>query len=110
MAGFYKRVRCGHVEESGIARHIGRQGEDFPILDQNWRINGDLDQDAHAFLATADTPFTIEDAQQVVNAGSKLVGKYDDVRIESRHVQGIHMRTMAPMAQHSRILLRKRQE
>ena len=62
------------------------------------------------FLDLADPPFSIEAAQQAVQAGSKFVGKYDDIRFAARQVQEIHMRKMAPRAQHARTLLQKNPE
>ena len=65
-----------------------------------------MDGDAYEYLETAKAPFPIEDVQQVVKAGTKLVGKYEDVRMAARHAKGIYMRPIAPQAHNARTFLR----
>ena len=110
--GFYGRFLqgssiCGNLRESGCDWHIGGQGGGFPILNRNWRIQGEVGQNARDFLETADIPFSIAAVRQVVKAGSEMVEQYDDVRLAARQVQEIHMGNMAPLAQHARNMLRK---
>ena len=103
---------CGHMEEAGLEWHTGGldMGTTFPILNKNWRIEGDVDPNAQDYLAVASEPFSVENAQRVVTAGNKLVEKYDDVRIAARQIQEIHMRSIAPLAQNARDLLKKHPE
>ena len=53
---------CGHMEAAGLEWHLGGLGREitFPILNHNWRIEGDVDPDAHDYLAVASNPFPVE--------------------------------------------------
>ena len=71
-------------------------------MDIEWRIDGDIDGDARDYLESPYVSFSAEAAHRVLKAGPKLVAKYEDVRLYARHVQGIHMRAMAPQARNAR--------
>ena len=101
------------MEEDGLEWHIGgyEQEGDLLILNQAWGIDGDIDEGARNYLEVANTPFSVGSTQQVVIAGNKLVSKYDDdVRAAERQAHQLHMRSIAPQAHNSRMLLRKRPE
>ena len=113
--GFYGRFLkesaiCGHLRESGCDLRAGRQGDEFPILDRNLGYNAKSIKTPFDLSESADAPFSIGAAQQAAEAGSKLVGKYDDIRLAARQVREIRMRKMAPQAQHDQALLRKHPE
>ena len=85
--------------------NTGGNEDRFPILDIEWRIVGDIDGDAYGYPEESDVPFSVEDVQKVVASGAKLEETYGDFRQPSRHVQEIHIRTMAHQAQNARDLL-----
>lgn len=83
----------------------GGDGDQFPILDTEWRIEGAIDPEAYRFLEVADAPFSGESAQQVVRAGTKHANNYEDVRHAARQVQEIHMGEISVLAQNEGDLL-----
>ena len=75
-----------------------RRRENGRISVSRIRIGGvkeDIDGDAYGYLETSDVPLSIEAVQRVVKEGAKLVGKYDDVRMETRRAQEIDMGPIA---------------
>ena len=64
------------MEEAGLDRHAGggEEAGDFPILNLDWRIDGDIGDDARNYLEVATDPFSVESIQQVALDGKKLVG------------------------------------
>ena len=76
--GFYGRFLtetaiCGHVVQSEMGWHTGGDEDNFPILDAEWRIDGEAEPGAYTFLEEADAPFSVEAAQRVAHAGAALV-------------------------------------
>ena len=108
--GFYCRFPtesaiCGHVLEAGIDWNVGGDDGSFPILDQEWRINGEIGRNAQDFLDVVDTPFSFDALKAVVTAGNKLEGNYADIRLDARQVKEIHMMRIAKLAQNARDFL-----
>ena len=74
-----------------MERHTGGDGDQFPILDTEWLVEGEIDLEAYQFLEENGPPSSVEAAPKVVRAGDKVANKNDDVRQAARLVQEIHM-------------------
>ena len=108
--GFYgsfppESTICGHALEAGLDGHTGGDEENFPILGNDWRIKGDIDQEAQKFLEVADSIASVEAVQNVAKAGNKLAGNYADIILAERQVQEIHVGSIAWLARNARELL-----
>ena len=62
--------------EAGLEWRTGGGEEEggFSILNRDWRIDGDIGDDARNYFEVATNPFSAESTQQVVLAGNKMVG------------------------------------
>ena len=96
---------CGHALEAGLDWHRGSGEDNFPILNEEWRIMGESDQYARDFLEVSDSTFSVDAVKAVVEAGNKIAGNYADIRLAARQVQEIHIGSIAKLAQNSRELL-----
>ena len=63
---------CGRVAQLDVDWRDGGGEDRFPILDTEWRIDGEVGPEAHKFLEEAEVSFAIEAARRVVKDGTTL--------------------------------------
>ena len=96
---------CGHWREPNAEWRNGGDSVQFPILDTEWRIQGDVDMGAYRFVEISNVPFSAESVRQLALAGSRLANNYSDFRLAARQVQELHMGEVTVLASNARELL-----
>ena len=95
----------GHCAEPCVDWRSEGGGDQFPIPDTDWRIEGEAGAESYRFLGEAEAPFSVESVHQAAVAGTRLESNFADIRHSGRQAQEIRTKEIASLAQNAMVML-----
>ena len=97
--GQYLLGAAGRARKEELGRgqlwRVGSAGDDYPILENSWRIAGTVSAVSEEYIGVAKGPFSPRVVPNAVEVGPRLIRQYDEVRYDLRRIREIHTGAIA---------------